>query len=98
MAMGHVILREFFFDRQVPYFQDYCRRYTDMPMLVTLRRDVDRWIRDRYLRQSDLPGTPQSKRGAWKTVAVAEGSNALAVPQGAIGYRWPTEREPTGRR
>ena len=23
MAMGHVILREFFLDRQVPYFQDY---------------------------------------------------------------------------
>ena len=93
MAMGHVILREFFLDRQVAYFQDYCRRYTDMPMLVTLRRDGDRWIPDRYLRQSDLPGTPQSKRG----VAVAEGSNALAVPQGAIGYRWPMEWEPTGR-
>ena len=36
MAMGHVILREFFLDRQVPYFQDYTRRYTDMPMLVRL--------------------------------------------------------------
>ena len=44
MAMGHVILREFFLDRQVPYFQDYCRRYTDMPMLVRLRRDGDRWV------------------------------------------------------
>ncbi len=38
MAMGHVILREFFLDRQVPYFQDYTRRYTDMPMLVRLRQ------------------------------------------------------------
>jgi nitrate reductase / nitrite oxidoreductase, alpha subunit len=38
MAMGHVILREFFLDREVPYFQDYCRRYTDMPMLVQLRK------------------------------------------------------------
>jgi len=40
MAIGHVILREFFLDRAVPYFQDYCRRYTDMPMLVRLRTAV----------------------------------------------------------
>jgi nitrate reductase alpha subunit len=97
MAMGHVILREFFLDRQVPYFQDYCRRYTDMPMLVRLRRDGERWVPDRYLRQSDLPDAPKSDRAAWKTVAVAEDSGALVVPQGAIGYRWPREGEPTGR-
>ena len=36
MAMGHVILREFHLDRQAEYFEDYCRRYTDMPMLVRL--------------------------------------------------------------
>jgi nitrate reductase alpha subunit len=97
MAMGHVILREFFLDRQVPYFQDYCRRYTDMPMLVRLRRDGDRWVPDRYLRQSDLPGAARSDRAAWKTVAVAEEGGALVVPQGAIGYRWPREGEPAGR-
>jgi nitrate reductase / nitrite oxidoreductase, alpha subunit len=38
MVMGHVILREFFLDRTVPCFQDYCRRYTDMPMLVRLSK------------------------------------------------------------
>ena len=37
MAMGHVILKEFYVDRQVPYFQEYARRYTDLPLLVTLR-------------------------------------------------------------
>ncbi|HWB50082.1 MAG TPA: nitrate reductase subunit alpha [Stellaceae bacterium] len=97
MAMGHVILREFFLDRQVPYFQDYCRRYTDLPMLVRLRRDGERWVPDRYLRQSDLPGAPQSKGAAWKTVAVAEDGGALVIPQGAIGYRWPQQGEPAGR-
>ena len=97
IAMGHVILREFFLDRQVPYFQDYCRRYTDMPMLVRLRRDGERWVPDRYLRQSDLPSAPKSDRAAWKTVAVAEDNGALIIPQGAIGYRWPGEGEPAGR-
>jgi nitrate reductase alpha subunit len=97
MAMGHVILREFFLDREVPYFQDYCRRYTDMPMLVLLRRDGERWVPDRYVRQSDLPGAPDSISAAWKTVAMAEETGELAVPQGAIGYRWPREGEPKGR-
>ena len=41
MAMGHVILTEFFRDRQVPYFTDYVKRYTDLPFLVTLRERGD---------------------------------------------------------
>ena len=96
MAMGHVILREFFLDRQVPYFQDYTRRYTDMPMLVRLRQDGERWVPDRYVRQSDLPDAPKSDRAAWKTVATAAESGELTVPQGSIGYRWPGEGEAKG--
>jgi nitrate reductase / nitrite oxidoreductase, alpha subunit len=97
MAMGHVILREFFLDRQVPYFQDYTRRYTDMPMLVRLRQDGERFVPDRYVRQSDLPGAPGSSRAAWKTVATAEESGNLVVPLGSIGYRWPAAGEAQGR-
>ena len=36
MAMGHVILKEFFVDRQTPYFSDYVKKYTDLPYLVVL--------------------------------------------------------------
>ncbi|MDI3468861.1 MAG: Respiratory nitrate reductase alpha chain [Pseudolabrys sp.] len=97
MAMGHVILKDFFIDRQVPYFQDYCRRYTDMPMLVRLRKDGDRFVPDRYVRQSDLPGAPASDRAAWKTIAVSEETGKLVVPQGAVGYRWPKDGDPAGR-
>jgi len=104
MAMGHVILKEFFLDRRTPYFEDYCRRYTDMPMLVRLRKDGDRFVPDRYVRQSDLVGGPKSRRkapksdrAAWKTVAFAEGSDDLVVPQGSIGYRWPADGEEKGR-
>ena len=35
MAMGHVMLKEFFVDREVPFFSDYVRQYTDLPFLVT---------------------------------------------------------------
>jgi nitrate reductase alpha subunit len=44
MAMGHGVLTEFFRDRDVPYFRDYVRRFTDLPFLVTLEDrgdDVD---------------------------------------------------------
>src|SRR5262249_41168723 len=97
MAMGHVILREFFVDRSVPYFQDYCRRYTDMPMLVRLRRDGDRYVPDRYVRQSHLPHAPNSARAAWKSVAIDTTTGNLVVPQGSIGYRWPGAGEAKGR-
>lgn len=89
MAMGHVILREFFLDRQAEYFQDYCRRYTDLPLLVTLRRDGERWIPDRYLRASDFEDALGSPGHAeWKTVGFGKDGKPVA-PQGSIGFRWP---------
>src|SRR5690606_11226574 len=36
MAMGHVVLKEFFVDRETPFFRDYTAKYTDLPYLVTL--------------------------------------------------------------
>ncbi|MCL4409380.1 MAG: molybdopterin-dependent oxidoreductase, partial [Gammaproteobacteria bacterium] len=36
MAFGHVILKEFYVNQPSQYFNDYVRRYTDMPMLVML--------------------------------------------------------------
>ncbi|HET6624889.1 MAG TPA: molybdopterin-dependent oxidoreductase, partial [Nocardioidaceae bacterium] len=36
MAMGHVVLKEFFVDRDTPYFTDYVKKYTDLPYLVCL--------------------------------------------------------------
>ena len=40
MAMGHVILREFYLDRQVAYVEGYARQYTDLRMPVGLTADV----------------------------------------------------------
>ncbi|MDE2167561.1 MAG: nitrate reductase subunit alpha [Alphaproteobacteria bacterium] len=98
MAMGHVILREFFLDRQAPYFQDYCRRYTDMPMLVRLMRQGERWVPDRYLRASDFSDALEQKGNSeWKTAAVDEISGRVVAPQGSIGYRWPQEGDKGGK-
>ncbi|MFN4090746.1 MAG: nitrate reductase subunit alpha [Alphaproteobacteria bacterium] len=89
LAFGHVILREFHLDRRTPYFEDYCRRYTDMPMLVRLDRRGDRHIPGRQLRAADLKdGLGEANNPAWKTVGIAEATGRPVVPNGSIGFRW----------
>ncbi len=92
MAFGHVILREFHLNRQVPYFEDYCRKYSDMPMLVRLDRQGERLVPGRQLRAADLPeALGQRSNPEWKTVAIDEISGDLVAPNGSIGYRWTAE-------
>ena len=56
MAMGHVILKEFFVDRRVPFFVDYVQQYTDLPFLVTLEE------RDGALRAGQVPHRRRPRR------------------------------------
>ncbi|MBT5433723.1 MAG: nitrate reductase subunit alpha, partial [Rhodospirillaceae bacterium] len=90
MAMGHVVLREFHIDRQAEYFEDYCRRYTDMPLLVRLVPGKDGGlVPDRQLRTSDFDGgLGETKNTEWKTVAFDRNSGKVVVPNGSIGFRW----------
>src|SRR5690349_6952080 len=89
MAMGHLIMKEYHIDGRSSYFDDYCRRYTDMPMLVRLARHGEHYVPERFLRASDLPGAlGQSNNPDWKTIAAEEGSGTLIVPNGSIGFRW----------
>jgi nitrate reductase alpha subunit len=89
MAMGHVILKEFHIERPAAYFQDYCRKYSDMPFLVRLERRGDRYVPGRMVRASDFTGAlGQTNNLEWKCVAFAEGVDAPVVPQGSIGFRW----------
>ena len=38
MAMGHVILKEYYIDKETPYFKEYTKEVTDMPFLVRVGR------------------------------------------------------------
>ncbi|HKO87776.1 MAG TPA: nitrate reductase subunit alpha, partial [Burkholderiales bacterium] len=89
MAMGHVMLREFHLDRQTPYFTDYCRRYTDMPLLVKLEKRDGSFVAGRYIRAADFENKlGETNNPEWKTVGIDELSGKTVVPQGAIGHRW----------
>jgi nitrate reductase alpha subunit len=103
MAMGHVILKEFYIDRRSAYFDDYARRYTDLPMLVMLKEqalpDGSRvLVPDRYLRASDFADRlGQDNNPEWKTVALDERGEAV-LHNGSIGFRWgPEGRGDAGR-
>ena len=49
MAMGHVILKEFYVQRQVPRFVDYVKKYSDMPFLITLKEKDGAYVPDKFL-------------------------------------------------
>ncbi|TGV12668.1 molybdopterin-dependent oxidoreductase, partial [Mesorhizobium sp. M4B.F.Ca.ET.143.01.1.1] len=78
LAMGHVILREYYLDRTVPYFDDYARKYTDLPFLVRLTERDGRLVPERLLRTSEIAGgLGESNNPEWKTVAIDEATDAL---------------------
>lgn len=94
MAMGHVILTEFYRDRQVPRFTEYAKTYTDLPFLVRLRqRDGGdgAYVPDKFLTAADLPGAAE-EAAEFKTVLLDAATGEPVVPGGSLGFRW-TQRE-----
>ncbi|MER7277272.1 nitrate reductase subunit alpha [Dactylosporangium sp. NPDC000244] len=89
MAMGHVVLKECFVDRQVPYFTDYVRRYTDLPFLVALEDAGDGTFRPgKMLTAADLPGAlAGTEHAAFKTVLLDDDGMPV-VPNGSLGFRY----------
>lgn len=92
MAMGHVILKEWHVEGKSEYFDDYVRRYTDLPSLVLLDEQDGRLVPGRYLRASDLEAGAGQEHAQWKTLARDEASDRVVVPRGSIGFRWSEER------
>jgi nitrate reductase alpha subunit len=82
MAMGHVVLAEFFRDRQVPYFQSYVKTYTDLPFLVTLKKRADAYVPDRFLTAADLGH--QVDNAAHRTVLLDSATGEPVAPNGTL--------------
>ena len=85
------------------YFDDYARRYTDLPMLVLLKEHTLAdgrmvMVPDRYVRASDFNGKlGQANNPEWKTVAF-DALGKVVLPHGAIGFRWgPDGRADAGQ-
>ncbi|MGE5283767.1 MAG: nitrate reductase subunit alpha [Actinomycetota bacterium] len=92
MAIDHVLLKEFHADRQVPYFLDYLKRYSDAPFLVALEESVDGFRPGRFLRADALPRYRNAENAGWKFLVFDEISGAPRMPLGSIGFRWQEEK------
>ncbi|SDH55583.1 nitrate reductase alpha subunit [Lentzea fradiae] len=93
MAMGHVVLKEFFVDRQVPYFTDYVKRYTDLPFLVKLERRGNTCVPGKFLTAADLYGPLGGENAAFKTVVFDDVKGTPVVPNGSLGFRYGDQGE-----
>ncbi len=92
MAVNHVILKEFYAGRQVPYFVDYLKRYTDAPFLVELEPHNGGYRPGRMLRANRLERYREVENGEWKMLVLDAATGEPRMPKGTIGYRWSTEQ------
>ncbi|HJV46318.1 MAG TPA: nitrate reductase subunit alpha [Bacillota bacterium] len=86
MAMGHVILKEFYLKNPIPYFVDYAKENTDFPFLISLKSEGDGFVVDRFFLASDLGR--EMNNAQWKTVVWNDETNNLSIPTGSLGFRW----------
>lgn len=86
MAMGHVILKEFYNDKPTDYFINYAKTYTDFPFLVTLTEKDGKFVAGRFLNANDLGR--DTDQADWKPAVYNEDTNQFAIPQGTMGSRW----------
>lgn len=88
MAMGHVVLKEFYRDRRVPFFENYIKRYSNLPFLVRLESREDGYAGGRMLRASDFADHCGIDAPQWRLVVKDAVSGELKLPNGTIASRW----------
>jgi nitrate reductase alpha subunit len=93
MSVTHVILKEFFRDKQVPYFNDYVKKYSDAPFLVVLEKDGDNTFKaGRLLRASEMATTKDVENAEWKMVMLDDKTGEFVIPKGSMGHRWQKKK------
>ena len=93
MAVNHVILKEYYTDKQTPYFNDYLKQYSDSPFLITLNRQENGAYRaGKLLRASQVAGTENEENAEWKFFVIDAKSGELKMPMGTVGHRWQKKK------
>ncbi|MBM4169343.1 MAG: nitrate reductase subunit alpha [Ignavibacteria bacterium] len=92
MAVNHLLLREFHHEKQVPYFLDYTKKYTDAPYLVELHEEGKTYEAGQLLRANRLQGYADVEHGDWKFLMWDAESKKPKMPMGSSGFRWGTEK------
>ncbi|WP_256986330.1 MULTISPECIES: nitrate reductase subunit alpha [unclassified Rhodococcus (in: high G+C Gram-positive bacteria)] len=96
MAMGHVILTEFFARRSVPFFDDYIKTYSDLPFLIHLDEHDGAYVPGKFVTADELAALPDgaaTEDDVWKTVVLDGRTGDPAVPNGSLGFRFSASGE-----
>ena len=89
LAVNHVLLKEFYADRKVDYFQSYAKENTDLPFLVR----VEDGQAGKYLRAADVGAYADVENADWKMLVWDEDTDAPMLPNGTLGDRWAEEHK-----
>lgn len=92
MAVGHVILKEYYVDRQVPDFMAYIKQYTDCPLLVRLEKSADGYEAGKMLRANKVSKYANEENGDWKFLMYDAKEKKPKMPKGFSGHRWGKEQ------
>ncbi len=92
MAVNHVLLKECHHDKQVPYFLDYTRKFTDAPYLVELVKVDGAWQPGQMLRAGRMAPYAEVENGEWKFLVWDAGTGRPRMPLGSMGDRWGKEK------
>ena len=93
MAVNHVLLTECHYQKPVPAFLDYTRKFTDAPYLVELTQGEDGVVRPgQLLRAGRLSSYADVENGDWKFLMWDEPSNGPKMPMGSSGFRWGKDK------
>ena len=89
MAVNHVLLTEYHHQRQVPYFIDYAKRFTDGPILVELQKHDDGVYRPgQCLRAGRIAPYAGIEHPDWKFLMWDQADDRPRMPIGSVGFRW----------
>ncbi|WP_304455241.1 nitrate reductase subunit alpha [Nocardiopsis sp. YSL2] len=91
MAMGHVILREHFVERRTPAFEEYVRKFTDLPFLIALEERDGRHVPGKFLMAADLreaPSEGSEGHDRWRPLLVDDETGEVVAPRGTLADRW----------
>ncbi len=70
----------------MPRFEDYGKRFTDLPLLVSLEERDGVHVPGRFLMAADIGD--ESEHADWKPVLLDAVTGAPAVPNGSVGFRY----------
>jgi nitrate reductase alpha subunit len=92
MAANHVILNEYYVQKQTPSFNAYLKQFTDSPHLVQIVEGEAGHEAGQYLRAGTISRYANQENGEWKFLMFDAATQSPKMPKGSAGHRWQSQK------